>query len=72
MTDFEYMKEALVTEVVMLLIESSGMDMKSALDYFYNSETYAKLSIPESGLYFQSPGYVFSYLSTEITTGRIG
>ena len=71
MTDFEYMKEAIVTEVVMLLIEKSGMDMKSALNCFYNSETYAKLSIPESGLYFQSSRYVYSYLQTEITTGRL-
>lgn len=72
MTDFEYMKEALVTELVMMLIEKSGMDMKSALSCIYNSETYAKLSIPESGLYFQSSGYVFSYLITEVTTGKIG
>ena len=36
MTDFEYMKEALATELVMLLIEKEGMDMKSALNCFYN------------------------------------
>ena len=72
MTDFEYMKEALVTELVMMLIEKSGMDIKSALNYIYNSETYAKLSLPESGLYFQSSGYVFSFLMTEVTTGKIG
>ncbi len=72
MTDFEYMKEALVTEIVMMLIENSGMDIKSAFDCLYNSETYAKLSMPESGLYFQSSGYVYSFLATEITTGKIG
>lgn len=72
MTDFEYMKEALVTEVTMMLIEKMGMDMKSALNCLYNSETYDKLSKPESGLYFQSPGYVYSFIHTEITTGRIG
>ena len=31
MTDFEYMKEALATELVMLLIEKEGMDMKPYL-----------------------------------------
>lgn len=72
MTDFEYMKEALIPEIVMMLIDKLGMDMKSALDCFYNSETYAKLSVPESGLYFQSAGYVFSILMTEITTGKVG
>ena len=72
MKDFEYMKEALVTEVVIMLIEKRGMDMKSALEGFYNSNTYEKLSNPESGLFFQSPGYIYSYLQTEITTGKIG
>lgn len=72
MKDFEYMKEALVTEVVMMLIEKRNMDMKSALECFYNSDTYEKLSNPESGLFFQSPGYIYSYLQTEITTGKIG
>lgn len=37
-------------EIVMMLIENKGMDIKSAFDCVYNSETYAKLSIPESGL----------------------
>lgn len=72
MKDFEYMKEALVTEVIMMLIEKKGMDMKSALECFYNSDTYEKLSNPESGLFFQSSGYVYTFLQTEITTGKIG
>jgi hypothetical protein len=72
MKDFEYMKEALVTEVVIMLIEKRGMDMKSALECFYNSNTYEKLSNPESGLFFQSPGYIYSFLQNEITTGKIG
>ena len=71
-SDFEYMKEAVVTEVVMMLIEKTGMDMKTALDYFYNSETYTKLSNPDTGLYFQASGYVYSYLNTEMTTGKLG
>ena len=32
MTDFEYMKEALATELVMMLMEKEGMDMKSTLN----------------------------------------
>ena len=72
MTDFEYMKEALVTEIVMMLIEKEGMDMKSAFVLFYNSETYGKLSNPSSGLYYHSPGYVYSFLQTEIITGKMG
>lgn len=71
MTDFEYMKEALVAELVMMLIEKEGLDMKSALNCFYNSETYNKLSLPESGLYYQSEGYVYNLLHKELTTGKL-
>ena len=46
-------------------------NLKSALNSVYNSETYAKLSIPESGLYFQSEGYVYALLHKEITTGTL-
>ena len=71
MTDFEYMKEALATELIVMLMEKEGMDMKSAFSCFYNSETYDKLSNPASGLFFQSEGYVYALLHKEITTGRL-
>ena len=53
------------------LIEKEGMDMKSALNCFYNSETYDKLSKPESGLFYQSERYVYALLHKEITTGTL-
>lgn len=46
-------------------------EMKKAFDTLYNSDTYAKLSDPKTGLYIQSAGYIYSYLKTEITTGEI-
>ena len=47
------------------------MDMKSALNCFYNSDTYNKHSKPESSLFFQSEGYVYALLHKEITTGTL-
>ena len=37
----------------------------------YNSELYQKLCDPKTGLYFQSPLYVYDYLKTEIKTGKL-
>ena len=37
----------------------------------YNSELYKKLCDPKTGLYFQSPLYVYDYLKTEIKTGKL-
>ena len=56
----------------MLIMDDFGMGLKEAFDALYNSETYAKLSDPKTGLYLQSAGYIYTYLRTEITTGKIG
>ncbi len=71
MTDFEYMVEGMTRDLAVMLMERRGMSMTSALDTLYNSETYEKLSNPRSGLYFQSPGYVYDFLDKEIEYGKM-
>ena len=70
--DFEYMKEALATELVELLINEYKIPISEALDILYFSDTYKKLCDKETGLYFQSSLYIYSYLKNEITSGVIG
>ena len=70
--DFEFMVDILTRDLITMLMERNGMDMKSAFDLFYNSDTHITLNRPESGLYFQSPKYVFSILENEIKTGKMG
>ena len=70
--DFEYMKEALATDLAELLSKEYGMSITEAIDTLYDSETYAKLCNPASGLYFQSTRYVYSFLQEELRTGKIG
>ncbi len=70
-SEFEYMKEGLVKDMAMLLIEERGMSMTDALDTIYLSDTYAKLSEPATGLYYQGARYVLSYIISEIETGKI-
>lgn len=62
MSDFEFMKECLSSAIITILVEEKGMSLSSAFDLFYNSDTYVKLSNPATGLFFQSPRYVLSYL----------
>lgn len=62
MSDFEFMKECLSSAIITILVEEKGMSLSSAFDLFYNSDTYIKLSNPATGLFFQSPRYVLSYL----------
>lgn len=70
-SDFKYMKEAMAADLTELLAKDFGMSVTESLDALYGSETYAKLSDIETGLYFQSTQYVYSFLKSELATGKI-
>lgn len=71
MKDADYLIECMAKDLVLLLVEDLGMDMKTALHTLYTSDTYAKLQDTRTGLYFQSPRYVYDFLKTEIKTGKL-
>ena len=65
--EFKYMKEHVTKWLIFMLMEREKVSLHEAFDIVYNSDTFAKLSDPETGLYFQSPGYVYSYLELEMS-----
>lgn len=69
-SDFEFMKECLSRDIIAILVEEMGMSLPTAFDLFYNSDTYSKLSDPNTGLFFQSPRYVLSYLLPSSSVSR--
>lgn len=71
-TDFNYMKEALATDLAELLAKDFDMSITEALDALYSSDTYTKLCNPNTGLYFQSSLYVYSFLKNELLTAKLG
>ena len=64
--EFQNMKEEIVKDLIARLMEERGLSMQKAFDLVYNSRLFEKLSNPKTGLYFQSSGYVYSYLQEEI------
>ena len=70
--DFNYMKEALATDLAELNAKVFDMIVTEALDTLFGSETYAKLCNPNTGLYFQSTQYVYSFLKNELLTAKMG
>ncbi|MBR3854847.1 MAG: hypothetical protein IKM65_01670 [Bacteroidaceae bacterium] len=70
--DFNYMKEALAADLAELLAKDFNMSITEALDAMYGSETYSKLCDPNTGLYFQSSQYVYSFLKNELLTAKMG
>lgn len=69
-SDVRFMTEAIAADIAELLSVDYGMSIQEALDTLYNSDTYSKLKDRNTGLYFQSSGYVYSFLKNELATGK--
>ena len=61
-TEFKYLKEQVTARMIQILVEEKEYSIDDALDKVYSSEIFEKLSNAETGLFFQSPRYVLSYL----------
>jgi hypothetical protein len=69
MSEIDYMNECSARDLIVMLAEEYNLTPSEAMDILYNSETYAKLKDPKTGLYFQSPAYIYDYLNQEIKQG---
>ena len=65
-TEFRYLKESLAKDLIALLMEKRGMNMEQAFRCYYGSHIFQKINNSETGLYYQSPGYLYSYLEEEL------
>ncbi|MBR1514389.1 MAG: hypothetical protein IJ622_08880 [Bacteroidales bacterium] len=61
-----FMVETLTRELITRLMEERSLTMREAMDIVYNSKTYSVLNNLDSGLYFQSPAYIYDALEEEI------
>ena len=64
--DEQFLIDSITTELITLVMEDYHCDMGTAMDKVYDSETYAKLIDVRTGLYYQSPLYVYDFLKTEL------
>lgn len=61
--EFQSLVEDMTTDLIRLVIEREGLTMSQAFDKVYNSSIFSALHNPESRLYYQSPGYVYSCMN---------
>lgn len=66
-----YLFEGISSDVVRYLVERDGMELPDAISTFHNSETFSKLEDFETGLYIESPAYVYDLLKSELKNGRL-
>ena len=60
--EFNRLKEQLTASLIQILVEEHGYSLEDAHDRVYTSPIFEKLSDPNTGLFFQSPRYVLSYI----------
>lgn len=71
MTKQQQMIEYMVQDVVEIIVETQKIEYDVAMCELYASAIYDKISDVETGLYRESPAYVFGLLQDEMNFGRI-
>ena len=66
-----YLFEGISADVVRYLVERDNMELTEAISVFHNSETFSKLEDFTTGLYVESPAYVYDLLLSELKNGRL-
>ncbi len=61
-----FMIETLTSEMIARLMEERSLTMREAMDIVYRSKTYSALNNLKTGLYFQSPVYLYDHLQQEL------
>jgi len=71
MSEMQFMLEYICREVTLMLMNDFGWDIGAALDALYGSDTFSKLENPDTGMYYQSPVYVYDILLEELRSGKM-
>ena len=58
-------------ELAEYLIDDYHYSPEESIEVLYTSEAFDRLQEDETGLYYQSPGYVYSFLQNELTKSRV-
>lgn len=67
----QYLFEGISADVVRLLVEKNDLPLSEAISVFHNSETFSKLEDFETGLYVESPAYIYDMLLSELKYGKL-
>lgn len=67
----QLLKDDLSVELAGFLIDDYHYTPEEAVDVLYTSETFERLQDNSTGLYYQSSGYVYSFLQNELMRARV-
>lgn len=71
MDNVKFLIELTVQEVVGYIVTEENVEYDKAIDLFYTSSVFEKLSDTETGLYRESSAYIYELYKNERNTGKI-
>jgi hypothetical protein len=63
--------EMVIADIIWYITQDSGASEVEAMKQFYSSEVFSKLTDFETGLYRESPAYVYDLYKIEKEQGRL-
>ena len=63
--------EYMIQDIVDMFTTDQNIEYDEAMNKFYNSEVFEKLQNKETGLYLESPEYVYDLFKDELNFGHI-
>ena len=70
-TETKFLISVLVEKLTIQVMNDYNLSEAETLDLIYNSQLYEKILDLETGLYYQSAGYNYELLKSEIEYGKI-
>lgn len=71
MSKQEQLIEFVTQDIIEMITIDQGVEYDEAMNKFYHSEVFEKLQNTETGLYQQSPAYVYDLFKDEMNFGHI-
>ena len=67
----DLLMEYLIQDIVDMISTDQKIEYDEEMNKFYNSEVFEKLTDKETGLYLESPDYVYDLFKDEMNFGHI-
>ena len=67
----QLMKDDICVELAGYLMDDYNYSREESIDVLYTSETFDRLQDDTTGLYYQSSGYVYSFLQNELSKAKV-
>lgn len=71
MSKADMLIEYIAQDIVAWMMEEENLSMEEALNRFYTSQTFIKLTDQETGLYLDSPASVYALYQDERKYGKL-